>query len=139
MKRNASIELFRCLCMFGVCLLHALDQGGYADAHRGLDNLMTPSVVGFLFISGWFGIKLKYKGIVKLLGIGIYCALVVTTIYEFGYLGNRSVEVLAKRFWVYYINAWFLWTYLALMLVAPLFEPIFEQNNASGGGVKYQF
>ena len=89
MKRDASIELFRCLCMFGVCLLHALDQGGYADPHRGLDNLMTPSVVGFLFISGWFGVKLKLRSLAKLIGIGLYCAAAVTIIYEWGYWGRR--------------------------------------------------
>ena len=87
MKRDASIELFRCLCMFGVCLLHALDQGGYADPHRGLDNLMAPSVVGFIFISGWFGVKLKLRSLAKLIGIGLYCAAAVTIIYEWGYLG----------------------------------------------------
>jgi len=68
--RDPKIELFRCLCMFGVVLLHALTQGGYADAHRGLDNLMTPSVVGFVFISGYFGIKCRIKGVLKLISVG---------------------------------------------------------------------
>lgn len=66
--RDGRIELFRCTMMFGVCLLHALDQGGYADAHRGLDNLMTPCVDGFLFISGYYGIRLRLKSIFRLLG-----------------------------------------------------------------------
>ena len=70
MKRNASIEFYRCLCMAGVVLLHALTQGGYAEGHRGLDNLMVPSVVGFVFISGYFGIKFKFISVLKLLGIG---------------------------------------------------------------------
>ena len=80
-KRNASIELFRCACIFGVCLLHALEQGGYAGPHRGLDNLMMPSVVGFVFISGWFGIRLTARHVWRLLSISVYCALVPTVCY----------------------------------------------------------
>ena len=130
MKRNPSIELFRCLCMFGVCLLHALDQGNFAGPHRGLDNLMTPSVVGFLFISGWFGLRLTTKHIVKLLGIGVYCAAVATGLYTFVFLEVREPFRLLAAFWGNLSGAWFLWCYLALMLVAPALEPLFENRNA---------
>lgn len=118
--------------MFGVCLLHALDQGGYADPHRGLDNLMTPSVVGFLFISGWFGVKLKVKSVLKLVGIGLYCGAMVTLVYDCVYLGKMDVAFLIKRAWMYCCNSWFLWCYLAMMMVAPLFDSLFDNKNGGG-------
>lgn len=131
MKRNPSIELFRCVCMFGVCLLHALTQGGYAGPHRGLDNLMTPSVVGFLFISGWFGVRFSLKHIVRILGVGVYCAGVATGLYTFAFCGAGEPCRLLASFWGNLSGAWFLWCYLALMLIAPAFEPLFEKKETA--------
>ena len=116
--RDPKIELFRCLCMFGVVLLHALTQGGYADAHRGLDNLMTPSVVGFVFISGYFGIKCRIKGVLKLISVGatswlMLAMLNMTVMDSFG----------IKGYW------WFLYMYLTLVSMAPLTEEIFVRNG----------
>lgn len=133
MKRDASIELFRCLCMFGVVLLHALDQGGYADAHRGLDNLMTPSVVGFVFISGWFGIRFSWKAVRKLIGIGLYSAAMITLVYHVLWCGELSPTAFLKHVWGYTQHAWFLWMYLALMTLAPIAEPILAENDRGGG------
>lgn len=121
MKRNANIELFRCICMFAVVFLHALDQGGYAESHRGLDNLMAPGVVGFVFISGYFGIKCKLASFVKLLGIGLasFIALAI--------LGRdlRSSFGIGG-YW------WFLWMYLTLLSLAPIVNPIFDQCQRGG-------
>lgn len=125
--RDPRIELFRCCMMFGICLLHALDQGGYADSHRGLDNLMTPCVDGFVFISGYYGIKLKLKGVLKLLGIGAYCALFVGVVYHWLYL-SAPVKDIATGIWRCFKEPWFLWTYLALMLCAPLLESVFQET-----------
>lgn len=120
--RDPKIELFRCLCMFGVVLLHSLTQGGYADAHRGLDNLMTTSVVGFMFISGYFGIKCRVKSVMKLLGIGLYSWLVLALL-NLDFTSSFGIG----GFW------WFLWMYLALMAMAPLCEAIFVQNRTGWG------
>lgn len=122
LKRNVNIELFWCVCMFGVVLLHSLTQGGYADAHRGLDNLMTTSVVGFMFISGYFGIKCRVKSVMKLLGIGLYAWLVLALL-NLDFTSSFGIG----GFW------WFLWMYLALMAMAPLCEAIFVQNRTGRG------
>jgi len=123
MTRNPRIELFRMVCMFGVCLLHALEQGGYADSHRGLDNLMTPSVVGFVFITGWFGVKFRLKSVLRLLGVCAYCGLVVAC------LDHMSLA----NWWEYATYGWFPRTYLALMAVAPLLEPLFVNVESERG------
>lgn len=119
--RDSRIELYRCLCMFGVVLLHSLTQGGYADAHRGLDNLMTPSVVGFVFISGWFGIRFSWKGVRKILSIGAWCWVVIAML-NWNFRSSYGIG----GFW------WFLWMYLALMTLAPLVESILVENDRGG-------
>lgn len=119
--RDTRIELFRCACMFGVVLLHALTQGGYADAHRGLDNLMTPSVVGFVFISGYFGIKCRVKGALKSLVIGLSCWIILAML---NMIFTSSFGI--GGYW------WFLWMYLALMAMAPLVDPMFSQRLDKG-------
>jgi len=75
MKRNPSIELYRCLLMYGICLLHAVTQCGHNVPW--LANVLTTCVVGFVFISGWFGVKFTWWKLVKLYGIGTYAALVL--------------------------------------------------------------
>lgn len=54
MGRNASLELFRLVMMFGICLLHA-QNSGYAN--RYMTNFLAPCTIGFVFISGWFGVR----------------------------------------------------------------------------------
>lgn len=122
MKRNASIEFFRCLCMAGVVLLHALTQGGYADEHRGLDNLISPCVVGFVFISGYCGIKYKLRSVFKLLGIGLSSFIMLIIIS-----GNYNSSFGIRGYW------WFLWMYLALMTITPVANTLFDGNISSGG------
>ena len=124
MKRNASIELYRCLCMAGVVLLHSLTQGGYAEGHRGLDNLMVPSVVGFVFISGYFGIGCRLKSVLKLLGIGLSSYIVLVVLSG----GNFGSSFAIRGYW------WFLWMYLVLMTLAPVVNIVIEENLVSGGG-----
>lgn len=121
MKRDVSIEFYRCLCMLAVVLLHALDQGGYAEGHRGLDNLMTPGVVGFVFISGWFGIRFKWASVLKLLGIGFGCWLTLAVV-----TWNFTSSFGIGGYW------WFLWMYFALMALAPLVEPFVNEINGGG-------
>lgn len=128
-KRDARIELFRTLCIFGVCFLHALEQGGYAGSHRGLDNLLMSSVVGFIFISGWFGIRLRLSHILRLLGIGVYCAIVPVVLFDWFYQDHSEFRYLLSRFWCYYREPWFLWMYFALMLIAPTFDALFETDD----------
>lgn len=109
-----------------MCFLHALEQGGYAGPHRGLDNLLMSSVVGFVFISGWFGIRLRLSHVLRLLGIGVYCAIVPVVLFDWLYNGHTEIGYLAGRFWRFYREPWFLWTYFALMLIAPAFDTLFE-------------
>ena len=128
-KRNVRIEFFRCFCMFGIVLIHALGQGGYAGEHRWLGRLFTPSVVGFIFISGYFGMRFSLGRVVRLIGIGIGCAITITTTYHVIGNGETSVICFCRHVWAYTQYAWFLWMYIALMVLAPLVEPLFAQKR----------
>ena len=53
--RDGAVELYRVALMYGICLLHTVNFGGYQK--WWLANVLYTCVVGFVFISGWFGIR----------------------------------------------------------------------------------
>lgn len=77
--RDNRIEVFRCLMMFGICLLHAITQGGHIV--RWADNALHTCVVGFVVISGWFGIKFSWGKVFRIVALTAWCALVVSTMF----------------------------------------------------------
>jgi len=116
MKRNAGIELYRVLLMFGIVLLHAMTTCGYKvpGLFGRTSYFLYSCVVGFVFITGWYGVKFSLFKLAKLWGIAVWC-IVVVAIVDFmmnGYSG----------WWHYYDilkGNWFLNAYTVLMLVAP--------------------
>ena len=73
MKRDCSIDAYRVCLMFGICLLHSITQAGHNVAWAA--NMLSWCVPGFMFISGWFGIKFSIGKVFKLYGISLYCAV----------------------------------------------------------------
>lgn len=72
--RNQSVELLRVLLMLGICGIHvaAFMGGGW----KYLDKTLWPCVVAFVFISGYYGVKFSVKKVVRLCGMGVWCAIV---------------------------------------------------------------
>ena len=126
MQRDVGVELFRIVCMLGVCLIHSLCQGGYVPQSCGLAGLFTSSVVGFIFISGYFGVRLHIRHVKSLLVTGLSCAIIAAILYHGLYLGELRIFTILDRIRAYFQYAWFLWMYLALMCMAPAFDPLFE-------------
>ena len=115
-KRLVGIELYRVLLTFGICYLHAITMCGHrADGVGGrISYLLYSCVVGFVFVSGWFGIKFNVLKLLKLWGVAVYAAVVVSII-DFTMQGRFE-------FGMYYdilIGNWFLNGYTVLMLMAP--------------------
>ena len=74
-KREESIEAFRVLLMLGICLLHVCGtQCGHPT--QWLANMLYWCVPGFVFISGWFGMRFSLKKIIRLYGLALYAALI---------------------------------------------------------------
>ncbi len=123
MKRNAAIEVFRLGMMFGIVLLHVITKTGHC--HRGLDNLLSPCVLGFVFISGYFGIRFSWTKIVRLFALALSCS---SFMYVTGWLCGQYEFSLSQC-----LNEvrgyWFLYAYIALMMLSPLI-------NAAVDGLK---
>ncbi len=81
-QRETNIEVYRVALMFGICLLHTIGFGGYSMPW--MQNVLLSCVVGLVFISGWFGVKFSWWKLVRLYGIGFYCAMVFGTLSAIG-------------------------------------------------------
>jgi len=119
-QRNPAIELYRVLLMFGICLLHAVQQGPYGKAC--FSYLFMFTVTGFVFISGWFGISFKPSKILKLLTIAVFTVPAMWVLWRLQIPNPTPMYLMIPRL----KNCWFLWAYLALILLAPLLDAAFE-------------
>lgn len=111
--RNPAIELYRCVLMFGICVLHAAITPGHGRVW--LINLLCFCVDGFAFITGYYGCRFKPSKILRLLGTGVFCALICSK----GDL-NDTVAI--------FKGYWFLHAYVLMMVFAPLVDNALEKS-----------
>ena len=119
--RNKALDFYRCLLMFGICLLHSIAQAGHNTAWAA--NMLQWCVPGFMFLSGWFGIRFSIAKIVKLYGICLYCAAMFVIVDGVSHGGGINlVEILdfARR-------RWFLNAYAVVMCFAPMVNSAVER------------
>lgn len=74
--RNPAIEAYRCLLMFGICILHSCHIF-YPNSAYWPKSVLCTCVVGFVFISGWFGVRFSVSKVMKLCGVYAYCLGIV--------------------------------------------------------------
>ena len=106
MKRNPSIELWRCLCMFAVVLGHVVVHN-----QTGTMNGFLWHIPGFLLITGYFGIKFKWAKVFRLLGICYACYWLTIP------LRDESVTLLNL---LVPHGGWFVPFYIVLMMLSPI-------------------
>lgn len=111
--------------MFLICMIHAV---GYVPARwdHWLTNICFVGVLGFVLISGFYGIRFSWSKVFRLEGVGIGCATTVVAASLLFDPANRSVgqafsEVV--RLWKGY---WFIHAYVVMMVLAPLTENLFR-------------
>ena len=79
-QRNMSLELMRLCMVFGIVLLHVITQSGYLEVGgpftRKFINLLYPCVAGFVFLSGYFGIRFSWGKVMRLVGLFVFYVLV---------------------------------------------------------------
>ena len=135
-ERNSAIELLRILLMFGICMIHVVGKGAYSQ--RWLANLLKICVPGFVFITGWFGLKFSWQKLGKLYAIGAYCALMGTICWAL-MLGESVTLLGVCGRWLTDMKwFWFLHSYAVLMMVAPILNLAVEKSvemRKAGGGV----
>ena len=97
------------------------------------ESLAIVGVNVFVLISGYFGIRLRIKGIVSLLfqatfyTVGIYLSLTMLGIEPFQSGELRSALMPLDR-----SKEWFLPTYLSLMIFAPLLNAFVQKQSERG-------
>ena len=131
-QRNSSFELLRILSQVFIVLYHIcyIWQGREYSSQPFFQAVSIPlhiGVVVFVLLSGYFTIKFKISGLVKLLGIFfIYCLPEV--IYS---VATAKDSLHAIRSLMFFSNShfWFVKTYLYLFLVSPMIN--LWLNNAS--------
>lgn len=121
-KRNSAIELYRCMLMFGICLLHCLHRDNYG---AWAESLLLPCVCGFAFISGWFGIRFTPSKVLRLYGVQFYC-LAVAQIASWVVGNGFHIQSMLKGFCSY----WFIHAYVLMMLLAPLVNHAVDDRRA---------
>lgn len=125
--RNTSVELLRFAFMFLIVLLHVYTHGSDLDyesiysmgndlgmaLHLSLFCLCKIGVTGFMFISGYYGIRASQHKIIDLILITFFYLVLLT---PFG--DNVSVLLFLHPFdgW------WFVSAYLFIVFLSPLIE-----------------
>ena len=114
--------------MFGICLLHAIAFGPFTCPWAC--NILASCVVGFVFISGWFGVKFSWLKLAKLYCIGLYAALV------FGLLSwvVGDVDTIGGALLIGWHKLthgfWFLHAYAVMMILAPMVDALLSEGGA---------
>ena len=133
-----SIEYLRVFFMFCVCLLHYLLYGlGYDPMDTSaphyaqnatLMSLAQFGVTGFMFISGYFGMRFKGERLFRLWTECVFYSIVLCIVAVF-FLGNHSIVsiVFSCFFPVSLGHWWFIRCYLLLYILSPLINRGIEQ------------
>ena len=106
MKRNASIELWRCFCMLAVVCSHVVVNNGVGSFTGWMWH-----VPGFLLITAFFGIKFRWIKVLKLLGVCYGCYW-LTIPLRGGAID--SVDLVLPH------GGWFVPFYIVLMILSPI-------------------
>lgn len=122
--RDAGVEFFRLTLMMGIVLLHVIGQGGYPM--RGFWDLMRPCVDGFVFISGYYGVRFSLLKMVRLCLLGVLCAMVSMALR---YWINGGDDYLRDVIFALTHGYWFLWAYVIMMCFAPLLNNAVERPD----------
>lgn len=151
--RNSNIELLRILCMLMVVVLHFNNNGANTGIVNMPEVLTTRLTWGFLvevlcivavncfvLISGYFGINLKMRSLLKFylqcFFIGLLSYLVYVGING-GFCQSQCAEslfswqTLAERLLAFSHNGWwFVVSYVGLMLLSPLLNKAVENMTS---------
>lgn len=128
--RNSSIEVLRIVFMFLILSIHIYGHGSglnydwiyslgadWSTAwNLSLYSLGKIGVTGFIFISGYFGIKTSKRSLIMILSFPFFYALLLNL-----YFGHYGVYDFINL--VFAFNGWwFVSCYVFLMLLAPFVE-----------------
>ena len=129
--RIPGIEFYRTLLMFGICMLHSVSQGGNGVGSKIATSILLACVCGFVFISGYFGIRFKLSKLVKLYGLGLFAAVVNTCFFY--HCDPVTCGGFIRRLVYTFKDYWFLNAYAVLMLMSPLLNLALREIHQKEG------
>lgn len=139
--RLSNFELLRLVSMFMVLIVHSNFQA--LGTPTSTDLQLTPTISTlriilqsltlvcvniFILISGWFGIRFSYKGIIQLLFqtffflFGIYFICIALNIEELSIKGIGKCLMLNH-------GTWFIKSYLCLYIIAPILNSFINSSS----------
>ncbi len=118
MRRDANIEFYRTILMFGICLLHSVYHSG--NELPWVSNALRWCVDGFVFISGWYGIRFSPSKVLRFLGVTFFSSVLALMMgIALGTWNMRDDGFVLKAYSMI-IGHWFVSAYLILLFVAPM-------------------
>lgn len=139
--RNSSVEVFRILATFLVLIAHFNGwlvggipkfNGDSVSAFRigqlFIGSLCACCVNCFLIISGWYGIKLKWKTIWNINWL-LVCVYVPFYIAQSIFTHEFSAPGLVRNFLGILLESYFIQCYLMVMFLSPILNVFIEKNG----------
>lgn len=139
--RNSSIELFRIIATFSVMVAHFngwfLDMPSqFGDSDLTLSSVMQSGVRAgscvcvnlFLIISGWFGVKLKFRSIWNL-GVMLFFIYVPFQLLAFYVNGEFAIKELLFSMLPFSGKGYYIQCYLMLLILSPIINSFIESRS----------
>lgn len=127
------MELLRIVSILFVTIHHFLTHGAYPSIFDASASLTVADSVAlylngfvyigvncFLLISGYFGIKCKWKSLANLILICVFYSVAGYLIHLYIDHQTIGISVLKSIFFLKYCNWWFVKCYIGLWLIAPI-------------------
>lgn len=116
-ERNASLDVYRCILMYGICLLHSVTQAGHNVPW--VANMLEWCVTGFVFMSGWYGVRFSFGKLFKLYWTSIYCAVAYVS-FDVMFSGGGDLSEGIMRVVAIAKGQWYLNAYAVLLCLSPM-------------------
>jgi len=126
-NRNPGIELFRVFCMLAICMQHAVVFSG-TGAAGWESRFWNIGVVGFAFITGYYGTSFKLKKLVHLWLTAVWCVGAVAMVSYF----CRGACIGIEGFKYLLFSNWYLNAYTVLLLLSPILNAAVEKLLSPG-------
>ena len=131
-KRDSNFELLRIIAMLFIVVFHISThaQGRELPTHKYICAITTGGVNLFILISGYFGIKLKWKSLLNIIGQLIFFYIVTLFLIYYFFDYNVGLTDIARTFLpLSSSNWWFVRCYLMLMLISPAINIVLEKST----------
>lgn len=131
-SRASNIELLRIIAISFVVIWHISihAQKGEVATHNAILSITNTGVNIFVLISGYFGIKLKWKSLLNFLNILIFYSIVTLLANKFIFGNAITIEYIINTcFPISRHTWWFASCYFMLMAISPAINTLLNKSN----------